>query len=104
MEAPEIEQLGPEKLPQPWLADSEWLLQELAKTREQILRIPFRLDNASDIKSAIDRIWRLEQDLRFFLHLHREGQNAFARKAQTQERKTRKKAGLKDQKIVGSRT
>src|ERR1700730_734008 len=101
MEAPEIEQLGPEKLPQPWLADSEWLLQELAKTREQILRIPFQLDNASDIKSAIDRIWRLEQDLRYFLHLHREGQRSFARRADAQERKTRKKAKVKGRKIVG---
>lgn len=76
---PPEEALSRGKLPTPWLADSEWLLEELAKTREQILRIPFRLDNASDIKSAIDRIWNLERTLRDVLHYHRDGQRQFAK-------------------------
>ena len=67
------------RLPDPWLADSEWLLAELAKTREQILRIPYRLDNHSDVVAATDRIFNLERTLRHLLHLHREGQRAFAR-------------------------
>jgi len=75
------ENVTPERIPDPWLADSAWLLEELAKTREQILRVPVRLDNASDIKSAIDRIWNLEQHLRYLLRLHATGQWAFARKA-----------------------
>src|SRR5438874_13734046 len=81
MEPPPAESIPPQKLPTPWLADSEWLLEELAKTREAVLRIPARLDNASDIKSAIDRIWNLECRLRELLHLHRDGQRAFAEKA-----------------------
>jgi hypothetical protein len=76
---PPDDPLPPEKLPTPWLADSEWLLEELAKTRESFLRVPLRLDNASDIKSAVDRIWRLEEQLRFLLHLHRDGQRAFSK-------------------------
>jgi hypothetical protein len=43
--APQI--ITPEKLPTPWLADSEWLLQELAKCRENALRLPWSVNNAS---------------------------------------------------------
>lgn len=71
----------PQKFPTPWLADSEWLLAELTKTRETILRIPLQLGNQSDIQAAIDRIWNLEKNLRFLLHLHREGQRSFAKRA-----------------------
>ncbi len=81
------ERIGPEKLPDPWLADSEWLLEELAKTRAAVLRVPLHLNSASDINSVIDRIWNLEVTLRFLLHLHREGQRSFARKAQQARRK-----------------
>ena len=70
-------------LPDPWLADSEWLLKELAKAREQILRIPWRLDNDSDIKAATGRIFALEETLRYLLLLYREGQTAFGRKVLT---------------------
>lgn len=77
MDSPE----KPRSMPTPWLADSEWLLSELTKTRETILRIPFRLDNQSDLQAALDRVWRLEQRLRFLLHLHRDGQRQFASKA-----------------------
>jgi len=86
MELPPDQDVMPEKLPDPWLADSEWLLQELTKTRETILRIPFTLNNASDIKSAIDRIWHLETTLRYLLHLHREGQRSFAKQQADAER------------------
>lgn len=84
-----------QKLPDPWLADSEWLLKELAKTRETVLRIPFQLDNASDIKSAIDRIWNLERTVRELLQLHRAGQRSFAKQASAAQKKalrTSKKA------------
>jgi hypothetical protein len=75
MDAPN--QIPPEKLPDPWLADSVWLLEELTKTREQVLRIPLALNNASDVKSVIDRIWRLEEQLRFLLRLRTEGSMVF---------------------------
>ena len=78
--APQI--ITPDKLPNPWLADSEWLLAELAKAREDALRLPWSVNNASNINSVIDRLWRLEQNLRYLLHLHCEGQRAFARKAE----------------------
>jgi hypothetical protein len=95
MEQPPPEIVTPRKLPTPWLADSEWLLEELAKTRETVLRIPFRLDNASDIKSAIDRIWHLERTLRDLLHYHRDGQRSFVKQAAAAQQKasqTTKKA------------
>jgi hypothetical protein len=84
MSAPE--NISPEQLPDPWLADSVWLLEELAKTRETILRIPFSLNNASDIKCAIDRIFSLEQTLTFLLKLRTEGQSSFAARAEKQGR------------------
>ncbi len=96
--APQI--ITPEKLPTPWLAHSEWLLQELTKTREQVLTIPCTLNNTSNINSVIDRLWRLEQNLRYLLHLHCEGQRAFARKAEAQERKTRKAAKIAGEKVI----
>lgn len=67
--------------PDPWLADSEWLLRELTKVREQILRIPFRLDTQSDIEAATGRIFNLEQRIRYMLHLQREGQRSFAKQS-----------------------
>jgi hypothetical protein len=81
--APELppEAISPEKLPDPWLADSEWLLEELAKAREDALRLPWTVNNASNINSVVDRLWRLEQILRHLLHLHRDGQRAFAKQA-----------------------
>jgi hypothetical protein len=56
-------------------------LSELAKAREQILRIPFRLDHQSDIAAATGRIFELEKTLRYLLHLHREGQRSFAKQS-----------------------
>jgi hypothetical protein len=100
MEPPPSESLTTQKLPTPWLADSEWLLEELAKTREAILRIPARLDNASDIKSAIDRIWHLERTLRDLLHYHREGQRSFAKRFEAGQERAAKTAEIKSGKIV----
>jgi len=101
METPKPETLTPEQLPTPWLANSEWLLEELAKTRETILRIPLLLNNASDVKSAIDRIWNLEQTLRYLLRLHREGQWSFARKAE-KVGMSQQRAGTKPRKTAQS--
>src|SRR5438552_18874916 len=74
----------PEKLPDPWLFDSEALLRELDRCRELVLQIPattHAVHFASNI--AIDALWNLSQNLRYLLHLHREGQRAFAKKAAT---------------------
>jgi len=72
----------PEKLPDPWLFDSEALLRELDRCRELVLLIPattHAVHFASNI--AIDAIWNLSENLRYILHLHREGQRQFAKKA-----------------------
>jgi len=91
VEESQPESVKPENLPTPWLADSEWLLEELAKVRQDVLRVPVQLNNASHINSVIDRCWRLEQNLRYLLALHRDGQRAFARKAAKAEKKARKR-------------
>lgn len=70
------------RLPDPWHYDSEALLKELARLRALTLQIPIvTTENHSAINTVIDGIWRLEKDLRFLLHLHKEGQRSFARKA-----------------------
>jgi len=63
-----------------WLYDAEQLFKELDGVREIILRIPETLETRSALQSAIDRIWRLKEDLCYLLSLQREGQRAFARK------------------------
>jgi len=78
MNAPQ--RVSPEQLPDPWLLDTEGLLLELARIRELALRIPpVRNDIIGPINSVIDGVWDLEQRLRYCLHLHCEGQRAFAR-------------------------
>src|SRR5437016_10900363 len=72
----------PEKLPDPWLFDSEALLRELDRCRELVLQIPattHAVHFASNI--AIDAIWNLRENLRYLLHLHRDGQRQFAKQA-----------------------
>src|SRR4051812_30895643 len=77
--------ITPDRLPDPMLIDSEFLLGELARIRQLALLVPFTtraLDMAMPINTVIDALWRLEQQLRYLLHLHREGQRQFARKAE----------------------
>src|SRR5438046_4705476 len=64
-----------------WSYDAPHLLDELAGIREMILRIPVTLQTKSALQSAIDRIWRVEDDVRFLLSLQRDMQRSFAAKA-----------------------
>src|SRR5436190_6436213 len=64
-----------------WSYDTAHLLDELAGIREIILRVPITLETKSALQSAIDRIWRVEEDVRFLLSLQRDMQASFARKA-----------------------
>src|ERR1700736_629005 len=48
------ETVPPEKMPDPWLVDSEFLLNELARLREMILKIPAHNDSILPINNAID--------------------------------------------------
>ena len=47
----------PIKYPDPWLIDSEFLLSELAKLRELILRVPVHNDTVQPAQTAIDSGW-----------------------------------------------
>jgi hypothetical protein len=69
-------------LPDPWLFDSEALLRELDRCRQTVLQIPITNANATHfgIQLAVNAIWNLSENLRYVLHLHREGQRAFRRK------------------------
>jgi len=64
-----------------WSYDTAHLLDELAGIREIILRVPITMQTKSALQSAIDRIWRVEEDVRFLLSLQRDMQASFARKA-----------------------
>ena len=84
-----------------WACRTEWLLNELDGVREMILLHPARPETRSDLQSAIDRIWRLEQDVRFILCIQREGQRAFAKAGETQKRVKRQRSKTtNDQKII----
>jgi hypothetical protein len=59
------ERLTPDRLPDPWLVDTESLLSELGRVRTLALQIPpARNDILGPINSAIDALWDLEQRLR----------------------------------------
>src|SRR5438128_10995780 len=64
-----------------WSYDTAHLLDQLAGIREIILRVPITLQTKSALQSAIDRIWRIEEDVRFLLSLQRDMQTSFAQKA-----------------------
>lgn len=76
----QVEIPGP--LPDLWLADSSYLLQELARIRDLVNRVPLAsLEISLPLHSVRDAIWRLEQQLRYLLNLHRDGQRSFAKRA-----------------------
>jgi hypothetical protein len=91
----------PEKLPDPWLFDSESLLAELARCRELVNQISVENANATHftINIAVDALWRLRENLRELLRMHREGQQAFAAQQADAERKAAK-AGHKAAKVI----
>jgi hypothetical protein len=80
----------PDKLPNPWLFNSDSLLRELDRCRELVLQIPIADHHATHfgINVAIDALWNLRETLRHLLRLHREGQRSFAKKAQPAKKAT----------------
>ena len=77
--------------PDAWLFDSEKLLRELDRCRELMLMVPANGDSHAThfaVSIAVDAIWNLRQHLRHLLHLHREGQRAFAQRAPIQAKST----------------
>src|SRR5262249_15206761 len=91
----------PEKLPDPWLFDSESLLRELDRCRELVLEISIAHPHQThfDINIAVNALWNLRENLRYLLALHREGQRAFAKQTaetkQNHQKKTATHAQLK---------
>jgi hypothetical protein len=93
----------PDKLPDPWLLDSELLLRKLEQCRELVMQIPISNPASTHeaIKMAVTTISNLQNDLRFVLHLHREGQLAFAKQSNEAQHKQEKKTAAQAQsKIV----
>src|SRR5437870_1573109 len=76
----------PEKLPDPWLFDSEALLRELDRCRELVLDIPISNPNATHfgINVAVTALWNLQDNLRHLLQLHRQGQSAWVKTHQAE--------------------
>jgi hypothetical protein len=85
-----LEKRPPEKLPDPWLFDSEALLRELDRCRELVLQISIANPHQThfDINTAVDALWNLRETLRNLLALHREGQRSFARRTVAETQKT----------------
>lgn len=78
----------PEKLPDPWLFDTEKLLVELDRCRELVLLIPATTHATHfAINNAISAIWNLREHLRHLLALHREGQRTWQKRANETQRK-----------------
>jgi len=71
----------PKQFPDPWLFDSEKLLRELDRCREMVLLIPATTHETHfACNNAISAIWNLREQLRYLLGLHRDAQQAFAKK------------------------
>jgi hypothetical protein len=70
-----------------WLLDTELLLRKLEQCRELVMQIPISNPAATQdgIKIALNAVCTLQNDLRFLLHLHREGQRAFAKQSSEAE-------------------
>ena len=86
----------PDRLPNPWLLDTELLLRKLEQCCELVRQIPISNPAATHqgIKIAVTTISNLQNDLRFVLHLHREGQRAFAKQSDEAKRKEQKKTAV----------
>src|SRR5438552_8020645 len=91
-------QRTPDKLPDPWLFNSEKLLRELDRCREMVLLIPAPTHETHfAINNAVNAIWNLREQLRYLLSLHKDGQRAFANRHTTANTK-------QDERQKGSRT
>jgi hypothetical protein len=58
-----------ERLPTPWLYDSEKLLEDLDRVRECVLRIPLTLDAHGPINVALCAVWELRERLSYLISL-----------------------------------
>jgi hypothetical protein len=78
------DQRPPEKLPDPWLFDTEALIRELDRCRELVLLIPARTNEVHlASNTAIGAAWNLREQIRHLLAIHCEGQREWQRRAAT---------------------
>ncbi len=90
-QAPELEHRIA-AFPDPRLFESEKLIRELDRCREMVLLIPNNGDVHAThfgVNNAISAIWNLREQIRYLLHLHREGQREFAKKASPEQTKAK---------------
>lgn len=66
-----------DRVPDLWLLDSQYLLDQLATCRELMLRVPLSLATHMPVNVAINAIWVLEEQLRYMLQIQREAQQHF---------------------------
>lgn len=69
----------PQKLPEPFLFDSQALLKELDRVRELILAIPLHTDTFGPTNTAASAVWELRDRLQFLIGLQAERQRDWAR-------------------------
>src|SRR5438132_7232528 len=77
----------PDRLPDPWLFNSEKLIRELDRCRELVNAIAINDAQATHftIHVASNAIYNLTEHIRYLLCLHRQMQKSFASKAITQQ-------------------
>jgi hypothetical protein len=75
-----------QKLPDPFLYDTQALIRDLDSVRELILRIPVHNDTVLPANAAIAAVWDLRERLRFLAALQAERQRDWAKTHGTQEK------------------
>jgi hypothetical protein len=78
--------IPPSKLPDPWLYDSEKLLEDLDHIRECVLRIPLTLDAHGPINVALCAVWDLRERLTYLIGLHAAMQDDWKTRASDADR------------------
>jgi len=69
-----------QKLPDPFLYDTQALIRDLDSVRELILRIPVHNDTVLPANAAIAAVWDLRERLRYLAALQAESQRQWKRK------------------------
>jgi hypothetical protein len=87
--------------PSLWLIDNTYLMNELQRIRDLVQRVPLvSVAISLPLQSVSDAISRLERDLRDILHIHRDGQRAFAKKVDATQKRSAKESNRTDTKVI----
>jgi hypothetical protein len=70
-----------QKLPDPWLYETEALLADLDLVRELILKIPVHNDTVLPSNSAIAALWELRERLRMLAVMRMQSQRQWQKKS-----------------------